>query len=129
MSEHSEYRYDILQQRWVIIASDRGKRPSDFHVDHDADDTGFCPFCPGHEDKTPPEILSVKSNRAHGKDGDHEAGWKVRVVPNKFPALRIEGAPDRDADGFYDRMVGVGSSRSRRRDTGPRLVNGGSRRR
>lgn len=114
MNEHSEYRYDVLQKRWVIIASERGKRPSDFHVDHDPDDTGFCPFCPGHEDRTPREILSVRSKRIAGTDDDQkkvdqEDPWKIRVVPNKFPALRIEGDPDRTADGFYDRMVGVGA--------------------
>ncbi len=102
---HSEYRFDILQRRWVIIASERGKRPSDFHVPRDPEPGGFCPFCPGHEDRTPPEITSI---RAGGRQRGG-AGWKIRVVPNKFPALRVEGQPEREADGFYDRILGVGA--------------------
>jgi UDPglucose--hexose-1-phosphate uridylyltransferase len=101
---HSQYRFDILQKRWVIIASERGKRPTDFQVRHEPDDGGFCPLCPGHEDKTPPEIMSVKDpQRKRGAD------WRIRVVPNKFPALRVEGQPIREADGLYDRILGIGA--------------------
>lgn len=101
---HSQYRFDILQKRWVIIASERGKRPSDFLVPRDTVDSGFCPFCPGNEDRTPPKILSIDDpERRNG------AQWHIRVVPNKFPALRVEGQPIREADGFYDRIVGVGA--------------------
>jgi UDPglucose--hexose-1-phosphate uridylyltransferase len=100
----SQYRYDILQKRWVIIASERGKRPDDFSVPRDAADSGFCPFCPGNEEKTPRQILSL------GADGRHSPqGWRVRVVPNKFPALRIEGDPSREAEGLYDKMNGIGA--------------------
>jgi UDPglucose--hexose-1-phosphate uridylyltransferase len=105
IDNHSEYRFDLLQRRWVIIASERGKRPNDFQVPREPAVEGFCPFCPGHEDKTPPEILSIRDpgGRAGG------AGWRVRVVPNKFPALRIEGQPLRESEGIYDRIVGVGA--------------------
>jgi UDPglucose--hexose-1-phosphate uridylyltransferase len=101
----SQYRYDILQKRWVIIASERGKRPDDFHVPQEEKEGGFCPFCPGNEDKTPGEILGVREPSSRPNSG----GWKVRVVPNKFPALRIEGDPCREADGMYDRMNGIGA--------------------
>ena len=106
MSEnYSQYRYDILQKRWVIIASERGKRPQDFAIPRDDGESRFCPFCPGHEDKTPNEITAVREpgSRTNG------TGWKVRVVPNKFPALRVEGTPEREADGIYDRMNGIGA--------------------
>src|SRR2546428_817781 len=57
MSENnSQYRYDILQKRWVIIASERGRRPQDFTIPREELDSSFCLFCPGHEEKTPPEI-------------------------------------------------------------------------
>src|SRR5262249_62424264 len=50
---------------------------------------GFCPFCPGNESKTPTEILAFRPHGAgNGRDSE---GWTVRVVPNKFPALGIEG--------------------------------------
>ncbi len=99
----SQYRYDILQKRWVIIASERGKRPDDFLVPKDERGGGFCPFCPGNEDKTPREILALPM------PGSRSADWKVRVVPNKFPALRVEGDPGREAEGIYDRMNGIGA--------------------
>ncbi|MBI4604377.1 MAG: galactose-1-phosphate uridylyltransferase [Planctomycetes bacterium] len=106
MSEQgSQYRYDILQKRWVIIASERGKRPQDFAVPREEVETVFCPFCPGHEEKTPPEIAAIRDpgGRTNGP------GWRVRVVPNKFPALRVEGEPEREAEGLYDRMNGIGA--------------------
>jgi UDPglucose--hexose-1-phosphate uridylyltransferase len=102
----SQYRYDILQRRWVIIATERGKRPQDFGTRREESrETGFCPFCPGHEDKTPHEILALREGGGHGS----APRWKVRVVPNKFPALRVEGSPQRDAEGLYDRISGVGA--------------------
>jgi UDPglucose--hexose-1-phosphate uridylyltransferase len=58
-----------------------------------------CPFCPGREDRTPPELFRVEG----------PAGWTVRVVPNKFPALRVEGEVDPAGEGIYDRMHGVGA--------------------
>jgi UDPglucose--hexose-1-phosphate uridylyltransferase len=102
---NSQYRYDILQKRWVIVASERGKRPQDFSIPREDIEPAFCPFCQGHEDKTPHEILALREpgTRANG------TGWKVRVVPNKFPALRVEGQPEREADGIYDCMNGIGA--------------------
>ena len=94
-----------MTQRWVIIAAERAKRPSDFDVDAPFEVPAFDPFLPGNEDKTPPEIASYR------KTGTlpNKAGWRVRVVPNKFPALRIEGNLDPHGDGPYDRMQGVGA--------------------
>ncbi len=65
----------------------------------------FCPFCPGNEGKTPSEILAYGRNGS-GKD---TPGWSLRVVPNKFPALGIEGSLDREGNGLFDRMNGVGA--------------------
>ncbi len=100
-----ELRHDPIQKRWVIIASERGRRPDDFPRLTESFPAGFCPFCEGNEAKTPPEITAVRCN---GR-GSNQPGWEVRVVPNKFPALRIEGGLDRKGLGAYDRMNGVGA--------------------
>lgn len=101
-----ELRYDPIQKHWVIIASERGSRPEDFAVKNEPPPEGFCPFCEGNEGKTPPEIAAVRANGS----GPNQPGWQVRVVPHKFPALRIEGNMDRKGIGVYDRMNGVGAN-------------------
>ena len=100
-----ELRCDPIQKCWVIIASERGRRPDDFPIKNEPPPEGFCPFCEGNEGKTPPEIAAVRANGS----GPNQPGWQVRVVPNKFPALRIEGNMDRKGIGVYDRMNGVGA--------------------
>src|ERR1700679_1606916 len=65
-----------------------------------------CPFCPGNEGKTPPEILAYGRN---GNGDRNTPGWSVRVVPNKFPALGSEGGLDREGEGLFDRMNGIGA--------------------
>ncbi len=101
-----ELRRDPVIGRWVIISTERGKRPSDFGSSKEGEKEGkFCPFCVGNEDKTPPEILSY---REPGTEVN-KSGWWVRVVPNKFPALQIEGALNRRGEGMYDRMNGIGA--------------------
>ncbi len=100
-----ELRKDPITGRWVIIATGRAKRPSDFsHATVPPPRTGFCPFCPGNESKTPPEVLAFRPGGAA-----NSAGWTLRVVPNKFPALRVEGDLSREGDGMYDRMNGIGA--------------------
>ncbi len=66
---------------------------------------GFCPFCVGNESKTPPEVLAYRPNGASANSD----GWTVRVVPNKFPALGIEGNLSRQAEGMFDKMNGIGA--------------------
>jgi UDPglucose--hexose-1-phosphate uridylyltransferase len=101
-----ELRRDPVTGRWVIIATERRKRPNDFRVDHVATlDGEHCPFCPGREDLTPPEIFAYRP----GGTAPNTPGWDLRVVPNKYPALRVEGALDREGDGLFDRMNGVGA--------------------
>ncbi len=101
-----ELRRDPVIGRWVIVAQERGKRPSDFATGEPLRPRAtFCPFCPGSEFATPHEILS---HRPPGTAPNHP-GWSVRVVPNKFPALRIEGQLDRAGEGLYDKMNGVGA--------------------
>ena len=100
-----ELRKDPVIGRWVIISTERGKRPSDFENDAEVRDIGFCPFCTGQEDKTPPEIIAY---REPGSKKD-SPGWWLRVVPNKFPILQVEGALNRAGEGMYDKMNGVGA--------------------
>jgi UDPglucose--hexose-1-phosphate uridylyltransferase len=90
----------------VIISTDRQKRPNDFVFER-ARVTGreHCPFCPGHEAMTPPEIMSYRQNGG----APNTPGWEVRVVPNKFPALQVEGTLDREGEGMFDRMNGIGA--------------------
>ena len=88
-----ELQKDPITGRWVIISTERGKRPNEFLRESvTASDPKNCPFCPGSESKTPSEIL------VYGRNGDakNTPGWKIRVVPNKFPALGIEGDLDRE---------------------------------
>jgi len=100
-----ELRKDPIIGRWVIIATERARRPSDFKSPDEIKKPGFCPFCNGNEDKTPPEIYAM---RTHNTARD-TPGWSVRVVPNKFPALAIEGDLNKRGEGVYDRMNGVGA--------------------
>ena len=100
-----ELRKDPIVGRWVIIATERCRRPTDF-ISGEADiKVGVCPFCEGSEDKTPPEIM------AYRKPGSlkNQSGWLVRVVPNKFPALAIEGNLSRTGIGIFDMMNGIGA--------------------
>jgi len=100
-----ELRKDPVTGRWVIIATDRARRPSDFSRESVAPiGTAYCPFCAGHEHKTPPEILAYRDS-----GGPNQPGWRVRVVPNKFPALGIEGELSRAGEGMFDKMSGVGA--------------------
>jgi len=101
-----ELRKDPVTGRWVIIATDRAKRPNDFvrekvHITG----SGFCPFCYGNESKTPPEVLAYRNDGS----ARNTPGWTLRVVSNKFPALGIEGNLDREGEGLYDKMNGIGA--------------------
>lgn len=100
-----ELRRDPIIGRWVIVSTERGRRPTNYKEQPKEDPSKPCPFCPGNESFTPPEIIAYR-NPGSPKDG---AGWWVRVVPNKFPALQIEGILNRSGEGMYDRMNGIGA--------------------
>ena len=101
-----ELRKDPITARWVIISTERGKRPMDFLRDEVVPgDAKNCPFCPGQESKTANELLVYGRNGG----GANSPGWSIRVVPNKFPALKIEGELDREGEGLFDKMNGVGA--------------------
>ncbi len=101
-----ELRKDPLIGRWVIIATERARRPMDFLASHEqATPEPVGPFCEGHEAQTPKEI---RAQRQNGTAVD-QPGWTVRVVPSIKPALRIEGSLNRRAKGMYDVMDGIGA--------------------
>ncbi len=101
-----ELRRDPIVGRWIIIATERARRPNDLWRPPDPPRQGLCPFCPGHEDKTPREVYVAGRPPS---SPPNSPGWKVRVVPNLFPALMIEGDLDREPVGIYDRMNGIGA--------------------
>ncbi|MCL4338516.1 DUF4931 domain-containing protein [Patescibacteria group bacterium] len=73
---------DVKTQRWIVIAPARTARPADTHV-VSAEKSHVCPFCPGNECETPPEIMRL------GEGEKEKPGWKIRVFPNKFPITDI----------------------------------------
>jgi UDPglucose--hexose-1-phosphate uridylyltransferase len=76
----SQLRLNPMSGRWVTVATDRATRPGDFaprRLDVESDPGRPCPFCPGHEESTPPALES------YGPEGS----WRVRVVPNLYPAF------------------------------------------
>lgn len=108
-----ELRKDPVVGRWVIVSTERPPRlrtvppvmpPAELEA-HLAREQALCPFCPGREEHTPHEVLAYRS---HGQPANGP-GWSVRVVPNKFPVLRVEGGLQREGDGIYDRMSGLGA--------------------
>lgn len=97
----SEFRKDIVTDQWVIIASERGMRPSEFHVSIEKNKKEQCPFCIGYEYLTPAPVLQL--------DNAVSKQWQVRVVPNKFPALNQTGDDTFSNNGIYENMAGFGT--------------------
>src|SRR6267142_2679061 len=95
----SELRKDPVTGRWVIISTERRKRPTDFRPETvQISPDPSCPFCEGHEELTPPELLAVRHNGSR----PNMPGWNLRVVPNQFPVLRVEGTLDRQGERIQD---------------------------
>lgn len=86
-----EMRQNFITKEWVVIATERAKRPEDMVVRRAPKVlpafVPTCPFCPGNENLTPPEVMRVPA----GGNG----AWQVRLVPNKFAALRRDVEPER----------------------------------
>lgn len=101
----SELRRDPIGGRWVIVDTDHPNKPEDFEYEPQSYKAGVCPFCYGNESMTPQEIDSIRDQHTL----PNTSGWQVRVVPNKFPALQIEGELDRRGLGMYDMSCGVGA--------------------
>ena len=98
-----ELRHNPMNREWVIIATERAKRPHELIKQHDETKrlsvhSASCPLCPGNEHMTPQETMRL----------DWNGQWQVRVVPNKFPALSSEGEPFRRTKGLRRSINGVG---------------------
>jgi len=103
-----ELRQDPTTKEWVIIASERSKRPHELRrfepLIEKPSYKESCPFCPGNEHMTPHETLAYRNSGL-----SDSKGWWVRVTPNKFPALSPEGSLERKEEkGFFRMMDGVG---------------------
>ena len=97
----SEYRRDPVTDRWVIIAPDRAQRPRVMTFDdEDRLESEYCPFCPGHESATPPSIVDFP------EDSDD---WDVRIVPNKYPAVRSDADEPGSPSPLFERRAGLGT--------------------
>jgi UDPglucose--hexose-1-phosphate uridylyltransferase len=98
-----EFRQNMVSKEWVIIATERAKRPDQFLQkkegrkplpSHQKD----CPFCPGNESMTPPPVFSIERN----------GSWSLRVVPNKFAALQSDLTTTRKHEGRFLKADGYG---------------------
>ena len=98
-------RQDATTNEWVILAPDRATRPgpargepiASFRPPLPSHDPA-CPFCPGNEDQTPPELSRTPA----------EGPWERRVVPNRYPAVAPDGDTDRHGEPLAREMDGVG---------------------
>lgn len=89
----NEVRKDYLLDRWVVIATERSRRPTDFAKKvREKAKTSVCPLCPGNEHMTPPAVLVyLKSGKGirktRDKDGFRHKNWLIRCIPNLYPAF------------------------------------------
>jgi len=99
-------RKDPEKRLWVIAAPQRNRRPRPKTlIANKLDPSAPCPLCPGNEDKTPPEITAFRDRGTE----PNSPGWSVRVVPNAYPALKVEEETIAGPEGLYDIMGGVGA--------------------
>ncbi|MBP7216080.1 MAG: galactose-1-phosphate uridylyltransferase [Candidatus Omnitrophica bacterium] len=100
-----ELRKDPIIGRWVIVATERSKRPDQFSSAQEGPVEKPCPFCEGSESQTPPEIYAIRTRSAAA----NKPGWDLRVVPSISPFLGIEGDLGQRGKGLYDVMNGIGA--------------------
>jgi UDPglucose--hexose-1-phosphate uridylyltransferase len=109
MAAQPEYRRDPVTHHWVILAPERAARPLALshakpHDRHDAE-RDACPFCEGREEDTPGELFALRDVGS----APNGPGWRLRVVPNKFPAVRpLPGAEVVSGGGLFESLPGVG---------------------
>ena len=102
----AQLRRDPITGRWIIFNTESPKGACDFEVvPQERKGQATCPFCYGKEHETPPEIEAFREKGT----APNSPGWFTRVVPNKFPALRIEGELEPTGIGIYDRTNGIGA--------------------
>lgn len=97
----SDIRRDRLNNHYVLIAPERMRRPDKLTGTSVTVTTENCPFCPGHESMTPPEIYSIHDELSKQ--------WRVRVIPNLYKAVQIELGDQSRIDGMFESRPGVGA--------------------
>ncbi len=101
----AELRKDTVSDTWVVFSGARSRRPRPARgVSAPATPREACPFCPGHEGRTPPEVLAY---RAEGPPDS--PGWRVRCVPNEYPALEAVGEVRRRKRPLFESVTGAGA--------------------
>jgi UDPglucose--hexose-1-phosphate uridylyltransferase len=102
----SQIRRDPITGRWIIVNYEKAIKPEEFSFQKavKSKNTKNCPFCPGNECLTPPEIVAHRNTGA-----PNTPGWTIRVVPNKYPALELKGGLEKQGMGVFDRMDGIGA--------------------
>ncbi len=103
----NEMRKDYLLDRWVVIAVERRRRPTDFVRKTEEKVAGACPFCPDHEHETPPAVLVyLPSNGGIRKEKDQNGfrhkNWLIRCIPNLYPAFTPpkDDEEEKEAEGY-----------------------------
>ncbi|MGC9061112.1 MAG: galactose-1-phosphate uridylyltransferase [Thermoplasmata archaeon] len=102
----NELRFNRITGEWVIIASERAKRKKEIGENKGEkaqipEWSENCPFCPGNEEQTPPEIFSYTYSETPGSK------WKIRVIPNKYPVVSNQYSTS-ITDGFFKRRNATG---------------------
>ena len=105
----NEMRKDYILDRWVVIATQRKRRPVDFIKAKGGRRLSKCPFCPGNEHMTPPAVLVYLKRdgeiiKDRDKDGMRHKDWLVRCVSNLYPAFIPPSSEElkiNDTEQFY----------------------------
>jgi UDPglucose--hexose-1-phosphate uridylyltransferase len=92
----NDLRKDPTRGQWVLV-----RPPAEARADG-----GECPFCPGNERLTPPEIARFRRDGAPASDED----WTVRTIPERDPYFSIELPLMREGVGLYDKITPRGAS-------------------
>ncbi|MGB8658100.1 MAG: galactose-1-phosphate uridylyltransferase [Candidatus Zixiibacteriota bacterium] len=104
----SELRLNRATKEWIILATDRARRPNQFLVKSDKEKPppydANCPFCPGNEKQTPPEVYALRKKGSR----PNQPGWRIRVVTNKYPALDPAVKMEKIAGEFFKTASGLG---------------------
>ncbi len=111
----NEMRKDYILDRWVVIASQRKRRPTDFVKPKELRKPSTCPFCPGNEHMTPPAFLVYRKVgggivKDEDSDGFRHKDWLVRCIPNLYPAFTppSEGLEGNNKVEDFESMEAIG---------------------
>lgn len=99
-----QFRRDPLSDHWVILAPNRSERPEQWGINDERKPSFRCPFCRGNEADTPSPLAALSAAGESCSDAD----WQVRVIPNKYPAVRQDAPQPPDTRPFFDAKPGYG---------------------